>query len=73
MLIRILTNAYFLFFKDQTWYNKGGRHTCQGRVSNASLLRCTGLALILLQIFVFIHFGINDKMADASVKTGDGD
>ncbi len=33
--------------------------------------RCTGFRTDLLRIFVFHPFSINDKMANASVKTGD--
>ena len=40
-------------------------------IRNVIIVGVLVLALILLRIFVFHPFSINDKMANASVKTGD--
>ena len=40
-------------------------------IRNVIIVAVLVLALILLRIFVFHPFSINDKMANASVKTGD--
>ena len=40
-------------------------------IRNVIIVAVLVLALILLRIFVFHPFSINDKMANASVKNGD--
>ena len=40
-------------------------------IRNVIIVGVLVLALILLRIFVFHPFSINDKMANASVKNGD--